>query len=92
MAQASRSPGRPERWMILTSTGTVEVNGRAINRDSRYARQMNKFVLLVSPGRVPLIIVDPSTEKGCRSRPGERGRIRVRASDKYKTRGVCARV
>jgi len=35
------------------TTETVELNSRAINRDSRYARQMNKFVLLVSSGRIP---------------------------------------
>lgn len=63
-----RSGERPAA--VRRRRGTIELNSRAINRDSRYARQMNKFVLLVSPERVPLIITaGPGHEKGYRSRP-----------------------
>lgn len=46
---------------------------------------MNKFVLLVSPGRIPFNhrCWLGGREKGCRSRP--------RHSDKYKTRAPCVR-
>lgn len=46
--------------------------------------QMNKFVLLVSSGRAPLIIACPG--KAADPAPANA------PSDKYKAHGVCARV